>query len=218
MTRDSRDEDGALAAEYVVGLLSRQQKRAVEQRLLTDRTFAAQVTAWEDYFAGLNEEYGSMRPSDQVKASIDKRLFAEAQPRRAWWIPASLVTALLALAVVVGTLALDFGAQARLTAQLESDESGYSFAVSLEDAGTTLDIALNDGAHVVDRTFELWLIPPEGAPQSLGIFAQTARLDALDEFQIQEGAVLAVSLEPLGGSPTGAPTGPVLAVGVLSDA
>ena len=106
----------------------------------------------------------------------------------------------------------------RMIAELDSSESVYRFSVEIDDAGTDLDIALLAGAPVTDRTFELWLLPEDGAPESLGTFAQTGRLPSTAVAQMQAGTGLAVSLEPIGGSPTGAPTGPVLAVGMLSDA
>jgi anti-sigma-K factor RskA len=37
-----------------------------------------------------------------------------------------------------------------------------------------------------------------------------------DRGRIAPGATLAISIEPLGGSPTGLPTGPVVATGVVA--
>ncbi|MFL4470143.1 anti-sigma factor domain-containing protein [Tateyamaria armeniaca] len=213
-TRD--DDDEALAAEYVVGLLPGPERSAVENRLRRDRGFAARVAAWEEYFAGLNADYGTLQPSRQVKAAIDGRLFPRARRNGAWWRAAGLVSAVLAVAVMIGSFTL-FDSGKRLIAQLESSESNYRFAVEVEAGGGSVDIALASGAVVEDRTFELWLIPPDGVPRSLGTFTQAGRLQASGALQMQDGSVLAVSLEPVGGSPTGAPTGPVLALGTLSD-
>ena len=67
--------------------------------------------------------------------------------------------------------------------------------------------------------YELWLIQGKKAPASMGVMpgrgrmrmqaATTARAD------IEAGTVFAISLEPQGGSPTGEPTGPVVAQGAL---
>jgi len=220
MTQKStpKDEDGVLAAEYVVGLLSSPERAAVQDRLRNDPGFADQVEAWEAYFAGLNEDYGSMQPSPQVKAAIDHRLFATASKPSRWWIWSGLIAAVLVAAVFIGSLSLNVGTVPTLVAQLESTESPYRFAVTLDDAGAEVEIALTAGERVAERTFELWLIPQGGAPRSLGTFMQAGQLPPLKDAQLGAGAVLAVSLEPLGGSPTGAPTGPVLAVGTLNDA
>jgi anti-sigma-K factor RskA len=67
---------------------------------------------------------------------------------------------------------------------------------------------------------ELWLIPADGKPRSLGLLradrAVTITIPPNLMGQIVSNAVLAVSLEPLGGSPTGQPTGPVIASGKLT--
>jgi anti-sigma-K factor RskA len=73
-----------------------------------------------------------------------------------------------------------------------------------------------------DRSTELWLIPPNAKPIPLGVFPsdQPAKMRLPDEIvaRMNSSAVLAVSLEPHGGSPTGQPTGPVLATGALQAA
>lgn len=70
------------------------------------------------------------------------------------------------------------------------------------------------------QSYELWLIPREGgAPISLAVLGQLdveLRLPAAQAGRLQAGAKLAVSVEPAGGSPTGAPTGPVILIGELS--
>jgi anti-sigma-K factor RskA len=70
-----------------------------------------------------------------------------------------------------------------------------------------------------DRVAELWLIPADGKPRSLGLLRAdrpvTLALSPNLAGQATAAAVLAVSLEPPGGSPTGAPTGPVIGQGKL---
>jgi anti-sigma-K factor RskA len=66
-------------------------------------------------------------------------------------------------------------------------------------------------------TYELWLLPAEGgAPVSMGTMSDLdARIEIAASLapRLRAGAKLAVSVEPPGGSPTGAPTGPVILVG-----
>jgi anti-sigma-K factor RskA len=66
------------------------------------------------------------------------------------------------------------------------------------------------------KTLEVWLVPPDGAPRSLGLLP-SAEGGTTVAFTLPHDLAaslatskLAVSLEPSGGSTTGAPTGPVL--------
>jgi anti-sigma-K factor RskA len=72
------------------------------------------------------------------------------------------------------------------------------------------------------RATELWLIPPGEKPVPLGVFPAdapaTLALSADVAARVSARAVLAVSIEPLGGSPTGQPTGPVVATGPMKGA
>ena len=66
-----------------------------------------------------------------------------------------------------------------------------------------------------NRVLELWAAAGTGAPRSLGLIsAQSATVVKRAVLPVGTDH-LAVSLEPPGGSPTGAPTGPVLYVGRL---
>ena len=68
---------------------------------------------------------------------------------------------------------------------------------------------------------ELWLIPADGQPRPVGL----SQVDRIVTIAVPKdlvpltakNAVLAVSLEPPGGSTTGKPTGPVIATGKLTN-
>jgi anti-sigma-K factor RskA len=70
-----------------------------------------------------------------------------------------------------------------------------------------------------DKSMELWVIPKDGAPRSLGLVNETGetKLAKPDmDVRLTDGTVFALSKEPKGGSPTGAPTGMVLCKGVIA--
>ena len=76
---------------------------------------------------------------------------------------------------------------------------------------------LDAGIVVPGKSLELWALPAGGKPRSLGLVAMQEkgilRMKAAADQSIGDAAVLAVSLEPSGGSPTALPTGPVLYTG-----
>jgi len=76
----------------------------------------------------------------------------------------------------------------------------------------SLEVAAPEG-----RDLELWRVPAGGAPQSLGLL-EDYRLFARTNVAVEPGDTLAVSVEPPGGSPSGAPTGPVILSGPLVEA
>ncbi|MGF7150871.1 anti-sigma-K factor RskA [Sphingomonas zeicaulis] len=67
------------------------------------------------------------------------------------------------------------------------------------------------------KSAELWVIPAGGQPVSLGLVRpgemNTLTIRAEIRPMINGEATLAISIEPSGGSPTGQPTGPVVAAG-----
>lgn len=73
-----------------------------------------------------------------------------------------------------------------------------------------------------NKATELWLIPPGAKPISLGVFPSnktaSMKLPAAIVAQLGPKALLAVSVEPPGGSPTGQPTGPVIGKGAIEAA
>jgi anti-sigma-K factor RskA len=91
--------------------------------------------------------------------------------------------------------------------RIEAPRDRDELRVSVAD-----DLALDPA-----RAYELWALPGEGAaPVSLGLMPQTGRrtlqLNDAQRLALSRSRQIAISLEPWGGSPTGAPTGPVLYV------
>uniref|UniRef100_UPI0018CC4E73 anti-sigma factor n=1 Tax=Sandarakinorhabdus oryzae TaxID=2675220 RepID=UPI0018CC4E73 len=140
------------------------------------------------------------------------------------------VLAAVAVALLVQPDSVTPGAPAAIT-------SGPALVATLADAtGKPLIAAAYDPtsgqvrfapvATTADATGgkvpELWVIEGKSPPRSLGVIdisAGTSHAIPRDRLAgLKPGAVLAISIEPTGGSPTGAPTGPVIATGKLSAA
>ncbi len=204
--------DDALAAEYVLGVLELGERLAAEARLRTDAGFRDRVAAWEVRLSGLNDEFAPVEAPDLLPA-IEARLFPRAPRRRfLWgWVGGAVAAAVVALALL---LPMQQPQGPLLTATLADPAQALSFAATVDQTAGTVTLVRTAGAGAEPgQDLQLWLIGPSGTPVPLGLIRE-AKL-TLPAPGLAPGLVLAVSLEPQGGSPTGLPTGPVLVTGVL---
>jgi len=108
--------------------------------------------------------------------------------------------------------------QDRLVAALQPGPTGPAFLLTLDTQQRTLTVRKVSATAEAGKSYELWLISSRlGAPRSLGTvgddeFTQRPLPGSYDADTLR-GATYAVSLEPAGGSKSGAPTGPVLFTG-----
>ena len=218
--------DELSAAEYALGVLAGAERDAAARRVARDRAFAALVAVWEERLAPWAAEIPEVAPPPQVWERIAAQLpGTERQGPRFWqslvfWRSFGIVSALAAACLAV-LLYLSAGSQqAALVASIEGGgERIFVAAVDVKRAA----IAVVPASYRPDRTRapELWLIPSGGKPLPLGVLpadrpTQIAIPSAFAD-QARRGAVLAVSLEPPGGSPPGQPSGPVIGSGTLTN-
>jgi anti-sigma-K factor RskA len=109
---------------------------------------------------------------------------------------------------------------APMVASLSSDKGEPMLMATWDPVSERLIIAAADAMPAPSgRSHEVWLIPAGGTPMKVAMLPGSARMhmqvpDDIAE-ELRRGATLAVSVEPAGGSPTGLPTGPVIASGSL---
>lgn len=224
--------DDMAAAEYVLGVTPAGERHAVARRIATDLDFARLVDQWETRLSPLTESYPEATPPDSIKTALDRRLFAggdqpAAASRPGLWQSLALWRGLAAasLAALVLYVAAPFVAPpeevppVRLVASLAADDSEVRY-LAVYDAGENyVGLSHVSGERAPDRDFELWVIEGDNPPVSVGVVpvGATVQLRVPDTIRgmLDRDAVLAISLEPAGGSPTDQPTGPVLAVGDL---
>ena len=223
-------DDDALAGEYVLGVLPLDERRAVEKRMASDPDFAARVVSWQADLAHLDDAYQPEMPPQGVKARIDARLFAEAaRPAGGVWgslvFWRGLAFAAVAVAAAIGIFRADLqgpagpGAAPSLVAQLDAPGSAVGLVAALDPKSGALSVTPAAFSPDDGKALELWLVPGEGVPVSLGLVPDNGGRLVLDKGlagRLSAGALIAVSLEPAGGSPTGAPTGPVVLSGALA--
>lgn len=230
-TRDFEEHGRLTAAQYVLGVLNASERRAVEQRIARDSAFAAEVAFWEERLGGLAAMVPPVAPPAdgwaRIEAALDRAKPRAAKSEGLWqsltfWRTLATATSALAVASLAGLIYV--GAVAPppgpLVAQLGAEGGRTGFVAAVNSGGGTLTIvpaALLSAEE--QKAMELWLIPPGDKPHSLGLIDPNRPVtikvpkDLLSE--VSKEAVLAVSLEPPGGSPTGQPTGPVIANGKL---
>ncbi|SDX96690.1 anti-sigma factor [Citreimonas salinaria] len=211
----------AAAAEYVLGLLSEDEAQGFEARMREDPDLEQDVAAWRDHFATLTDPVAAQAPPPRVWGRIESDLFKPA--RKPIWrqlLPygvGAVLGATLAWAVFVSGVLVPQEVDFR--AALEPVEGTLALTARFDAQSGVLAVDLAQGDVPADRALELWLIAGEGvAPVSLGLLdASGGAVRSLRPLLAERvpGATLAVSEEPPGGSPTGAPTGPVRAAGQL---
>ena len=209
-----------LAAEYVLGTLRGPARRRFETLLLAHPILRTSVADWQRRLAMLEEPTTEQVPPPRVWRSIETRLFSppDALP---WWrhlglwqgLTGAFGAAILALALLLATPST----QAPPLLVVMGGEAGpASFVASVSADGASLVLKpVNGVALQPQRVLELWSVPAQGAPRSLGVVAADRATTVLQAHLLKNTDALAVSVEPAGGSPTGAPTGPIVSVGKL---
>jgi anti-sigma-K factor RskA len=121
---------------------------------------------------------------------------------------------------VVKTVEVPSPKPAQYVAVLQRDAASPAFLLTFDLDKRTLTVRTVRAERPAGKAYELWLVSDRfNSPRSLGLisdeeFTQRTQLANYDAVTINR-ATYAVSLEPEGGSPTGAPTGPVLYSGKL---
>lgn len=242
MTRDDQDR---LAAEHVLGLLEGEERGVAERLLASDASFQVLVQQWRTRFAEWDNTASHVAPSDalwqKIETGLEPQAAATARPvaptRRetspgllqglwhslAFWRSFGMAGALAALllALGVGYFAEKATRQPTLVAVLMS-ETNQPGAVLRTFADGRLELTpLGDMEIPHNHSIQVWTFPdPNGAPVSVGV-VQTARTVLLDPSNMprpHSNQLFAISVEPLTGSPTGQPTGPVVMKGTASTA
>jgi anti-sigma-K factor RskA len=218
------EDDITLAAEYVVGLLEGDELRVFETRLAVEPALRPQVATWTEDLVGLTDDITSVLPPHRVKQTLMQRLFPEAQ-RRPWWTPDRLWAGLLggaataALALwLVNPAFLGGGGESDYTARIAAENGSLVIEARFDVDTRRLEVKRTAGVVPENGDLELWLLQGEEV-RSLGVLPREAtgaievRAELVPAFQ---GGSLAVSEEPLGGSPTGQP-GAVVAVAPITE-
>ena len=229
-----------LAQRYVLGTMSYRARRRFAQILEQHAGAQERVDAWEERLQPLLTSLDPVKPSQLVWHRIARELNQQSvlKPQSS----VSLVGGFKAAAIAVLTITLGVTSLGWWQASNKAPETIIEMVEILKPEAATIAVlgnaetsfwvariyhqsarldlsAQNTVEANADKDYELWAIQDDGTPVSLGLLPKTGKisiaLGASALAAISRSALLAVSLEPLGGSPQPVPTGPVLYSGTL---
>ena len=230
MDYGTRELADALAADYVVGTMRGAARRRFEALLPAHVELRRATHAWQERLMPLTASIDPVQPPGEVWRRISDRLdrrksvAAGAWQRLSFWrsLTAFASVAAIGLAVLLATprptappvvvvlAPTDASASAATAAPIVASISG--------DGAVLVTRPIVPVALRADRSLELWAVPKDGgAPRSLGVLPTgTGATVALRGKALAGVDTLAVTIEPLGGSPTGTPTMPIVYAGKFS--
>ncbi|MCP1375214.1 anti-sigma factor [Dyella lutea] len=227
-------------AEYVLGVLDADARAEVERDMASSEAVATAVALWQRRLLPLIAEAAPIEPPEYVWHRIRHQLALDASPavarpadagtaRPRWWnalrfwqglgLGASLLAA-ACLALLLSSHKPSVTPPSYLASTITqgNGQVGWTATVDLNHQRVVI-VPTRPQAIARDRAPELWLIPEGQRPIAVGMIGGdapvTLPLDRRLLASFGPGAALAVSVEPPGGSPTGQPTGPVIAKGLL---
>jgi anti-sigma-K factor RskA len=226
------DEIDALAAEYALGTLDAADRAMVAARRQREAELSAAIEAWERRLGPLAETVPPVTPPANLFDRIEERISTAGSQNqqaqriveleryaRRWRgaaIAASALAASLLLVIGVRELVQPPQPSKQYVAAFQKDDASPLFLLSVDLETRTLSIRSVAAQPQAGKSYQLWIASDQigPAPQSLGLIEDssdvTRRALARYDRAIVEKATFGVSLEPLGGSPTGRPTGPAL--------
>ena len=223
MIPENPDDLHILAGEYVLGVLDETDARQVAGALATNIELRRAVTFWEEQLHPLSELASPAEPPPGTWEAIEARI-TKPIPRpaasRLWdnvalwrWSTAGFAAAAAAsLALWIVMTPASGPSFLAVLHPPQQDQAGW---VATAGRSGLVVRAVTAATPPTDRAFELWAIAPGSTrPRSLGVIPPNGelKLSTLPP-DLRDGATLAISIEPIGGSPTHQPTGPVVFVG-----
>ncbi len=217
----TEERKNALASEYVLGTLHGRARVRFQQLLMQHRSLRHVLWQWESRLNSLGGGLAAVQPPTHLWENIQKQLgfFDAVLPDkvvrlpqtkiRTWqWLTGVASAAAILLAVL---LIIPPSTQERMQTQIavvQGEKAQALWSIELGEKSLVVS-ATENFKPLPDQDYELWMVAADGRPPvSLGLLPKQGKLSLprnvlLDQVKV---AALAVSLEPLGGSPNGQPT------------
>ncbi|RZF62995.1 anti-sigma factor [Sphingomonas populi] len=232
--RTPDDLPDVTAAELALGVLEGEERAVALRRVLAEPGFAQSVETWREYFGQLFAVWPEAAAPDGVFERIERSIDAlhgVVPPSRGIWPAVAGLMSVAAVGLLVFVVARPpqaplpvpapsvVATQPLLVASIAPTAKGAAIAAVYDPARGVLRLTTAE-APAARRSAELWVIGADKTPHSLGLLTPggATRVTPAPAIrrQLAAGATLAVTIEPEGGSPTGAPTGPIVLKGDLT--
>ena len=221
------EERDALAAELALELVQGEERAAALRLQLSDPEFAAAVQGWRARLDPLCVGFAEA-PAPDLWPAIERRLEGRGSTvkLRRWRFAAFASTAMAAsLAAVLFLRPLPPPVEivrapdSLVVAQLDGGKTGALLAANYDPAQGMIRIRAV-AMPASELAPELWIIPADGVPRSLGLVsAKGVSLVGVPEAHrklVQDGALLAITMEPREGAPHEKPSAAPIAAGKIS--
>jgi len=226
----TEERKNALASEYVLGTLHGRARIRFQTLLMQHRSLRHVLWQWESRLNSLGGGLAALTPRPELWEKIQQQLgfnnadlpanvirlpqapaktLSDQPAHRTWkWLTGAATAAALVLAIF---LVMPQSPSERLQTQIavvQGEKAQALWSIELGKNELIVTATANFKA-LSDQDYELWLIAADGRPPiSLGLLPKQGKLTLprnviLNQVKI---AALAVSQEPLGGSPNGQPT------------
>lgn len=245
------------AAEYVIGTLTPDERRAFEEAVASEPDLRKDVAFWENalglmnasvapevvpdtVWPGIEQAIGArseFRPSEPAttasggsaagaamreQIAANDNLLADLRKSRRRWRFGAIAAALVAIAF--GTILVNSGVLDPPEQQIAGTGKSYIAVVNASGDQPSLVVNVDTATGEVSvrslgiekpagKSLEVWYVPEGQGPVSVGLLSE-GEID-LSKVDVNDQGLLAISLEPEGGSPTGSATGPILYTGKL---
>ena len=224
------DDKTVLAGELALGLLEGEDKATALRLMLRDRAFAENVERWRADTGGLFDAVDPVAPPaghwDGIARGINAPAPAVAQRQSGFWrgtafvsmAAAAALAAIIVWPVVQPATPIPPAASQFAVAQLSGPIAGLRIAARYDPATAQLRVRAT-GMPDTPTAPELWIVPADGVPRSLGQIRRDGDTMILvaqgHRMLINAAAQLHLSMEPPSPVPHPRPSSDVVARGSI---
>lgn len=233
------EELDTTVSEYVLGTLPAGERAAFAERMRGDSVLRAEVSRLQALLSPLDDIASPEMPHPDVWREIERLTLGgattapssttladqasnviELRRKLSRWRGATFVAgalaAALAVVAVVDRTALPVAPEGgRYVAVVDTGGHEPALIAEVDTTTGTIRVRSVTAETPAGRSLELWHVPDGQAPRSLGILQAGLNAKTVKDLAGPLNGLIAVSVEPEGGSPSGAPTGPIVYTGKL---